>query len=66
MRGLTEAYAERPRKLNQLRRDEFHGTGSLPFPSADNRKIAAKIVDAPGIESLKAMKAEHRTCKSPG
>ena len=35
--------------------DKFHGTVSLPFPAGDNRKIAIKIVDDRGIESLKVM-----------
>jgi adenine-specific DNA-methyltransferase len=51
---------------NKLKRDikaeldeglmaKFHGTVSLPFEAGDNRKIAVKIVDDRGIESLKVM-----------
>lgn len=32
---------------------QFHGTVSLPFAAGDNRKVAVKIVDDRGIESLK-------------
>jgi len=32
---------------------KFHGTVSLPFEPGDNRKVAVKIVDDRGIESLK-------------
>jgi adenine-specific DNA-methyltransferase len=33
--------------------DNYHGTTSLPFAPGDNKKIAVKIVDDRGIESLK-------------
>jgi adenine-specific DNA-methyltransferase len=33
--------------------DNYHGTTSLPFASGDHKKIAVKIVDDRGIESLK-------------
>ncbi len=33
----------------------FQGTKSLPFEPGDNRRIAVKIVDDRGIESLKVM-----------
>ncbi len=35
--------------------EQFHGTVSLPFAAGDNRRIAVKIVDDRGIESLKIM-----------
>lgn len=35
--------------------DKFHGSVSLPFHAGDNRKIAVKIVDDRGIESLKVI-----------
>lgn len=35
--------------------DQFHGTVSLPFSAGDNKRIAVKIVDDRGIESLKIM-----------
>ena len=38
--------------------EQFHGTVSLPFPAGDNRRIAVKIVDDRGIESLKIMPLE--------
>jgi len=42
-------------ELNEELLDCFHGTLSLPFAAGDNRKIAVKIVDDRGIESLKVM-----------
>lgn len=38
--------------------EQFHGTVSLPFDAGDNRRIAVKIVDDRGIESLKIMSLE--------
>jgi len=38
--------------------EQFHGTVSLPFAAGDNRRIAVKIVDDRGIESLKIMPLE--------
>jgi adenine-specific DNA-methyltransferase len=35
--------------------EAYRGTISLPFPPGDNRRIAVKIVDDRGIESLKIM-----------
>ncbi|GAA0218717.1 site-specific DNA-methyltransferase [Castellaniella daejeonensis] len=42
-------------ELDEARLDTFHGTVSLPFQAGDNRKIAVKIVDDRGIESLKVI-----------
>ncbi|MFZ4535967.1 site-specific DNA-methyltransferase [Propionivibrio sp.] len=42
-------------ELNEELLEQFHGTVSLPFAAGDNRKIAVKIVDDRGIESLKVM-----------
>ena len=33
--------------------EAFHGTVSLPFEAGDNARVAVKIVDDRGIESLK-------------
>lgn len=38
--------------------EQFHGTVSLPFAAGDNQRIAVKIVDDRGIESLKIMPLE--------
>lgn len=38
--------------------EQFHGTNSLPFEAGDNRRIAVKIVDDRGIESLKIVPLE--------
>ena len=45
-------------ELDESRLQAFHGTVSLPFEAGDNRKIAVKIVDDRGIESLKVMSLE--------
>jgi adenine-specific DNA-methyltransferase len=42
-------------ELDESRLHKFHGTISLPFEAGDNRKIAVKIVDDRGIESLKVI-----------
>ncbi len=38
--------------------EQFHGTVSLPFEAGENRRIAVKIVDDRGIESIKIMPLE--------
>ncbi len=38
--------------------EQFHGTVSLPFEAGDHRRVAVKIVDDRGIESLKIMNLE--------
>ncbi len=40
-------------ELNESLLTKFHGTVSLPFEAGDNRKVAVKIIDDRGIESLK-------------
>ena len=42
-------------ELDESRLHKFHGTVSLPFEAGENRKIAVKIVDDRGIESLKVI-----------
>jgi adenine-specific DNA-methyltransferase len=42
-------------ELNEELLPKFHGTVSLPFEAGDNRKVAVKIIDDRGIESLKIM-----------
>lgn len=38
--------------------DQFHGTVSLPFEAGENKRVAVKIVDDRGIESLKVIPLE--------
>ena len=45
-------------ELDESLLPHFHGTVSLPFEAGDNRKVAVKIVDDRGIESLKIMELE--------
>lgn len=40
-------------ELNEDLLHKYHGTVSLPFEAGDNRKVAVKVVDDRGIESLK-------------
>lgn len=42
-------------ELDETKLDKLHGTISLPFEPGENRKIAVKIVDDRGIESLKVI-----------
>ncbi|MCO5094063.1 MAG: site-specific DNA-methyltransferase [Xanthomonadaceae bacterium] len=42
-------------ELDESRLDKLHGTVSLPFEPGENRKVAVKIVDDRGIESLKVI-----------
>ncbi len=42
-------------ELDESRLERLHGTVSLPFEPGDNRKVAVKIVDDRGIESLKVI-----------
>ena len=45
-------------ELDEALLEQFHGTASLPFAAGENRKIAVKIIDDRGIESLKVMDLE--------
>lgn len=42
-------------ELDERLIERLHGTVSLPFEAGENRKVAVKIVDDRGIESLKIM-----------
>jgi len=45
-------------ELDESLLGKLHGTVSLPFEAGDNRKVAVKIVDDRGIESLKIIKLD--------
>ncbi len=45
-------------ELDEDALEAFHGTVSLPFAAGDNRKVAVKIVDDRGIESLRILNLE--------
>lgn len=45
-------------ELDETRLAEFHGTVSLPFQAGDHRKVAVKVVDDRGIESLKVIRLD--------
>jgi adenine-specific DNA-methyltransferase len=59
MAGKGEGWAKLKRdiraELDESLLDQFHGTVSLPFEAGENKKIAVKIVDDRGIESLKVI-----------
>lgn len=42
-------------ELDESRLEQLHGTVSLPFETGENRRIAVKIIDDRGIESLKVI-----------
>ena len=42
-------------ELNDELLEKFHGTVSMPFDAGENKRIAVKIVDDRGIESLKVI-----------
>jgi adenine-specific DNA-methyltransferase len=46
-------------ELNEELLSKFHGTVSLPFEAGDNKRVAVKIVDDRGIESLKVISLEN-------
>lgn len=45
-------------ELDETRLRAFHGTLSLPFTAGEHRRIAVKIIDDRGIESLKVVNLE--------
>lgn len=45
-------------ELDEDRMKSFHGTISLPFEAGEKRKVAVKIIDDRGIESLKIIPLE--------
>lgn len=45
-------------ELDESKLDQFRGTVSIPFKAGDNKKVAVKIVDDRGIESLKIIPLE--------
>jgi adenine-specific DNA-methyltransferase len=53
--GWTKLKRDIRAELDESQLDQFHGTVSLPFEPGDNKKIAVKIVDDRGIESLKVI-----------
>jgi adenine-specific DNA-methyltransferase len=59
MAGENEGWAKLARNLKAEIDEElieaYRGTVSLPFEVGKNRRIAVKIVDDRGIESLKVM-----------
>ncbi len=60
--GAKDGWSRIAKNLNaQIDEDlieAYRGTVSLPFEPGDNRRVAVKIVDDRGIESLKVMEVE--------
>ncbi len=62
MAGEDEGWARLARNLKAEIDEElietYRGTVSLPFEPGEHRRIAVKIVDDRGIESLKVLEVE--------
>jgi len=62
MAGETEGWARLARSLkaeiDEQRIEAYRGTESLPFEAGANRRVAVKIVDDRGIESLRILDLE--------
>ena len=62
MAGPKDGWARLARNLkaeiDEERIEAYRGTVSLPFAPGEHRRIAVKIVDDRGIESLKVMEVE--------
>jgi adenine-specific DNA-methyltransferase len=62
MAGENEGWAKLARNLKAEIDEElieaYRGTVSLPFAPGEHKRIAVKIVDDRGIESLKVMEVE--------
>ena len=56
--GWSKLKKEIKAELDQTALAKFSGTTSLPFEAGDFKKIAVKIVDDRGIESLKVLDLE--------
>ena len=62
MAGPKDGWARLARNLkaeiDEERIEAYRGTVSLPFAPGEHRRIAVKIVDDRGIESLKVLEVE--------
>lgn len=62
MAGENEGWAKLARNLKaEIDEDlieTYRGTASLPFEAGDNKKVAVKIIDDRGIESLRIMELD--------
>ena len=62
MAGSKDSLARLARNLeaeiDEARIEAYRGTVSLPFAPGEHRRIAVKIVDDRGIESLKVIEVE--------
>jgi adenine-specific DNA-methyltransferase len=62
MAGENEGWAKLAKNLKAEIDEElieaYRGTVSLPFAPGEHKRIAVKIVDDRGIESLKVMEVE--------
>ena len=56
--SITDRGSAPTAELVESQLDKFHGTVSLRFAAGDNKKVAVKIVDDRGIESLKIISLE--------
>ena len=60
--GMNEGWARLAKNLkaeiDEERIEAYRGTVSLPFSPGEHRRIAVKIVDDRGIESLKVLEVD--------
>jgi adenine-specific DNA-methyltransferase len=56
--GWTRLAKNLKAEIDQELIEAYRGTISLPFESGDNKRIAVKIIDDRGIESLRILNLE--------
>jgi len=56
--GRNTPHRDIDSELNEDTLAKFHRIVSLPFAAGDNRKVAIKIVDDRGIESMKILELD--------
>ena len=47
-------------QIDQSRIEAYRGTVSLPFPAGEHRRVAVKVVDNRGVESLRLLSLDER------
>jgi adenine-specific DNA-methyltransferase len=58
LKGWTRITRSLKAYIDETLLENYHGTVSLPFELGPNKRIAVKIVDDRGIESLRILKAK--------
>ena len=63
--GWTKLAKSLKTEIDESLIESYRGTQSLPFKAGINKKIAVKIIDDRGIESLKVIELSKKVRKSP-